>query len=80
MSWQTTPNPWNHESSLSYVTRFHAEDGRRKIMVRVTPKAVDLVARMRKEIASDLAGTLANMDRNEGETAEHSSLTPNFRS
>jgi len=56
---------------LHYVDRVHAADDRRKIMVRITSKGVELVARMRKEIASDLAGILAGMDEEEAETVEH---------
>ncbi len=56
---------------LGYVDRVHAAEDRRKIMVRVTQKGVQLVAKMRKEIANDLAGILASMDENEAETVEH---------
>ena len=56
---------------LAYVERLHAADDRRKIMVRITSKGVELVARMRKEIATDLAGILAGMDEDEAETVEH---------
>jgi DNA-binding MarR family transcriptional regulator len=56
---------------LFYVDRLHAADDRRKIMVRITSKGVELVAKMRKEIANDLAGILAGMDENEMETVEH---------
>jgi len=56
---------------LSYVERVHAAEDRRKIMVRITSKGVDLVSKMRKEIATDLAGILAGMDEEEAETVEH---------
>ncbi len=56
---------------LAYVERVHAAEDRRKIMVRITSKGVDLVSKMRKEIANDLAGILAGMDENEAETVEH---------
>lgn len=56
---------------LAYVERVHAAEDRRKIMVRITHKGVELVSRMRKEIASDLAGILASMDEEETETVEH---------
>jgi DNA-binding MarR family transcriptional regulator len=55
---------------LSYVERIHAAEDRRKIMVRITQKGVELVSRMRREIASDLALMLANMDQNEAETVD----------
>jgi DNA-binding MarR family transcriptional regulator len=57
--------------SLSYVERLHAAEDRRKIMVRITSKGVELVAKMRKEIANDLVGILADMDEDEAETVEH---------
>lgn len=56
---------------LSYVERAHAAEDRRKIMVSITSKGVDLVSNMRKEIATDLAGILAGMDEEEAETVEH---------
>lgn len=56
---------------LAYVERVHAAEDRRKIMVRITPKGVELVSKMRKEIANDLAGILAGMDEDEAETVEH---------
>jgi len=56
---------------LSYVERMHAAEDRRKIMVRITAKGTELVSKMRKEIASDLAGILAGMDEEEAETVEH---------
>ncbi|HEY8991530.1 MAG TPA: MarR family transcriptional regulator [Luteolibacter sp.] len=56
---------------LSYVERVHAAEDRRKIMVRITQKGVELVSKMRKEIASDLAGILADMDQDQAETVEH---------
>jgi DNA-binding MarR family transcriptional regulator len=56
---------------LSYVERVHAAEDRRKIMVRITPKGVELVAKMRAEIASDLAGILSGMDEDQAEAVEH---------
>lgn len=56
---------------LSYVKRVHAAEDRRKIMVRITSKGVELVSKMRNEIATDLAGILAGMDEEEAETVEH---------
>jgi len=56
---------------LSYVERSSAAEDRRKIMVRITSKGVELVSKMRKEIAVDLAGILAGMDEDEAETVEH---------
>ncbi len=59
---------------LGYVERAHASEDRRKIMVRITPKGVEMVARMRKEIANDLAGILASMDEEAAETVEQTKL------
>ncbi|RYD20842.1 MAG: MarR family transcriptional regulator [Verrucomicrobiaceae bacterium] len=56
---------------LGYVERVHAVEDRRKIMVRITAKGTEIVAKMRKEIASDLAGILSSMDDEAAETVEH---------
>lgn len=56
---------------LGYVERMHAAEDRRKIMVRITSKGVELVSKMRKEIATDLAGILAGMDEDQTEAVEH---------
>lgn len=56
---------------LGYVERVHAAEDRRKIMVRITQKGVELVSKMRKEIARDLAGILAEMDEDQAEAVEH---------
>jgi DNA-binding MarR family transcriptional regulator len=49
----------------------HAVEDSRRIMVHITSKGVDLVSKMRKEIATDLAGILASMDEDEAEAVEH---------
>jgi DNA-binding MarR family transcriptional regulator len=56
---------------LDYVERMHAAEDRRKIMVRITQKGVELVSKMRSEIASDLAGILASLDEDQAEAVEH---------
>ena len=56
---------------LLYVERVHAAEDRRKIMVRITTKGVELVSKMRSEIANDLAGILAGMDEDQAEAVEH---------
>lgn len=56
---------------LGYVERVHAAEDRRKIMVRITSKGIDLVAKMRSEIAADLANILAGMDEDQAEAVEH---------
>lgn len=56
---------------LCYVERMHAAEDRRKIMVRITSKGIELVSKMRNEIANDLAGILAGMDEDQAEAVEH---------
>jgi DNA-binding MarR family transcriptional regulator len=56
---------------LNYVERVHAAEDRRKIMVRITKKGVELVAKMRSEIANDLATILSDMDEDQAESVEH---------
>jgi DNA-binding MarR family transcriptional regulator len=56
---------------LAYVERVHAAEDRRKIMVRITAKGVELVSKMRSEIANDLAGILAGLDEDQAEALEH---------
>lgn len=56
---------------LAYVERVHAAEDRRKIMVRITAKGVELVSKMRSEIASDLANILAGLDEDQSEALEH---------
>lgn len=56
---------------LGYVDRGHATEDRRKIMVRLTRKGVELVAKMRREIASDLSNILSDMDEDQTEAFEH---------
>jgi DNA-binding MarR family transcriptional regulator len=56
---------------LGYVERVHASEDRRKIMVRITSKGTEMVAHLRKEIATDLAGILSSMDDEVTEAVEH---------
>jgi DNA-binding MarR family transcriptional regulator len=56
---------------LSYVERVHAAEDRRKIMVRITTVGIELVSKMRSEIATDLAGILAGLDEDQAEAVEH---------
>ena len=56
---------------LGYVERVHAAEDRRKIMVRITHKGTELVALMRKEIATNLAEVMSDMDEEEAETVAH---------
>lgn len=56
---------------LAYVERMHAAEDRRKIMVQITNKGMQLVARMRTELSANLAVMLADMDQEEAETVKH---------
>jgi len=47
---------------LGYVVRLHAEEDRRKIMVRITDEGQALVGRMREGIATNLAKTMKEME------------------
>ncbi len=55
---------------IGYVERVHAAEDRRKIMVRITQKGTELVAHMRKEIATDLASIMDEADEDEAETID----------
>jgi DNA-binding MarR family transcriptional regulator len=66
--------------NLSYVERVHAAEDRRKIMVRITSKGVELVSKMRSEISNDLAGILADMDEDQAEAVEHTKRAIHGRS
>ena len=41
--------------NLGYVQRMHASSDRRKVLVRITPKGLDLVGRIRQDIVAKLA-------------------------
>jgi DNA-binding MarR family transcriptional regulator len=56
---------------LGYVERVHAAEDRRKIMVRITNKGVQLVSKMRTEIANDLAGIIAGLDEDQADALAH---------
>lgn len=56
---------------LNYVERVHAAEDRRKIMVRITSHGVDLVSKMRGEIAINLADVMSEMDEEETDTVNH---------
>lgn len=43
---------------LGYMERTHAIDDRRKVMVRITSKGIDLVARLRDELQSKIASAM----------------------
>ncbi|MEE2808228.1 MAG: MarR family transcriptional regulator [Verrucomicrobiota bacterium] len=47
---------------LGYVQRLHASDDRRKVMVQITRKGIDLVDKMREDIIENLIQVMAEMD------------------
>ncbi len=47
---------------LGYVQRLHASDDRRKVMVQITRKGIDLVDKMREDIVENLVEVMAGMD------------------
>ena len=49
---------------LGYVQRLHASDDRRKVMVQITRKGIDLVDKMREDIIENLVEVMAEMDSN----------------
>jgi len=55
---------------LNFVERKQAADDRRKIMVRITNDGISMVAKMRKEIASNISTVMSEMDSEEAETVE----------
>jgi DNA-binding MarR family transcriptional regulator len=65
---------------LVYVERMHAAEDRRKIMVRITTKGIQLVAKMRTEISTDLAGILSDMDDEQFSAVEHTKRAIHGRS
>lgn len=50
---------------MGYISRVHAANDRRKIMVKITEKGKKLVEKMRRNIARDLAAIMADPNANE---------------
>lgn len=50
---------------LGYVQRLHASEDRRKVMVQITRKGIDLVDRMREDIVGSLVGLMGELDKTE---------------
>ena len=65
---------------LGYVERMHAAEDRRKIMVRITHKGTELVARMRGQIASNLSDVMSEMDEEEADIVAHANRAITGRS
>ena len=52
---------------LGYVQRMHAQDDRRKVMVQITRKGIDLVERIREEIVTSLVDLMEDLDKEDQE-------------
>jgi DNA-binding MarR family transcriptional regulator len=52
---------------LGYVQRLHASEDRRKVMVQITKKGIELVDRIRDDITSSLVELMVDLDANEQE-------------
>jgi len=50
---------------LGYVQRLHASEDRRKVMVQITRKGIELVERIREDITSSLVTLMVDLDQNE---------------
>ncbi len=50
---------------LGYVQRLHASDDRRKVMVQITRKGIDLVEKMREDIVDSLVDLMDDLDGDE---------------
>lgn len=50
---------------LGYVQRLHASEDRRKVMVQITRKGIELVDRIREDIVSSLVELMVDLDENE---------------
>ena len=50
---------------LGYFQRLHASEDRRKVMVQITHKGVELVERIREDIVSSLVTLMVDLDENE---------------
>jgi len=52
---------------LGYVQRLHAVDDRRKVMVQITRKGIELVKRLRNVIAKSITSAMADGDDDSGQ-------------
>jgi len=55
---------------LGYVQRLHAADDRRKVMVQITRKGIDMVTRLRDSIADSISEIMAAPENGEDEEAQ----------
>ena len=59
---------------LGYMERTHAVDDRRKVLVRITSRGVDLVARLRDELQNQIADAM-----NEADASDVASFMTSYR-
>ena len=59
---------------LGYVQRLHASDDRRKVMVQITRKGLDLVGRMREDIVEGLVDVMSDLGDEAQESVSQSSM------
>ncbi|HRQ90730.1 MAG TPA: MarR family transcriptional regulator [Bacteroidia bacterium] len=52
---------------LGYVQRLHAADDRRKVMVQITRKGIEMVSRLRNSIADNISEVMAAQENGEEE-------------
>ena len=57
----------DRREKLGYVQRLHAQDDRRKVMVQITRKGIDLVERIREEIVTSLVDLMEDLDKEDQE-------------
>ena len=55
---------------LGYVQRLHASDDRRKVMVQITRKGIEMVTRLRNSIADSITEIMAAQESGEEEAVQ----------
>jgi DNA-binding MarR family transcriptional regulator len=55
---------------LGYVQRLHAADDRRKVMVQITRKGIEMVTRLRNSIADSISEIMAAQESGEDEAIQ----------
>jgi DNA-binding MarR family transcriptional regulator len=55
---------------LGYVQRLHAADDRRKVMVQITRKGIEMVSRLRNTIADSISEVMAAQENGEDEAIQ----------
>src|SRR6056297_4231902 len=55
---------------LGYVQRLHAADDRRKVMVQITRKGIEMVTRLRNSIAESISDIMASLENGAEESIQ----------